>query len=933
MKKHFIYLAALTVALLGCKQEQSELDLNGIQTSATISGYVSYSTGQTEADGSYTNEVQVPAVGKTVYIDIPYSSYTPGATGTKTISTTIDSTGTFTLSVPVPSIGLQGASLRFETFTAEQTLYQRMEDGKPVFEKRMCRFEVEPAPVLPQTLKPEAYIVDDVAYSRVIIDMKDYSETAVFAGTLLLPYEKAYREGAYKKAADCIVEITIVDGEDYETLQADAEQFTYGTATNANGEFSINLPIKNLKKGFRVVSANIVPKAETGFKHYKNPTEVETLKGIYQLREDLALFDVAEVTQGIACNIGTRPLAFIPNYNNGISTPQPNDTWDPDLAGWVVAEEKFADYQNTAVLRGTVALAQETSFGVGTYVTSVQTVSIVGDAFPYDEPFIVPTNADGSFALTIPTKEEGTNPNVNWTVTLDQPAIAYQHYASPTKTITIKEGRYTLYKKQRSAEAAWNELGNFYYTFDPAIPVDTWCDDLAGWVLIEGYDAQQTITAQVNLPYEVSYCVGDYKGLLLRMRLHLVYPDGETATFVAPISNAGLFKVAVPVKDANMTLRADDFTLIDSKTENYKHYYSNREATITGTYNLMQQVEKEDGEWNNKWTLYYAFNPASTLDEPFHSNLAGWQVIPEGWQKTVWNAATIQMPIESSFWKGTYAPLSKSPVEVSYTMDGSSRSMVVLTDANGNVKFDLYRKYGIEEPTINVKVLAKNMTHYYVPGATTTTQIEGTYSQRVKIPTYTDWDKPYTAFMRFAPAASVDRELLSWPTDLVEWIKVENAQMAMVKLYVQKAIETATQNNHEASWDVASNVKAKITIKDAETGLSRTFNRIASNGSFGQFNYPLTHAVAEGDRLYVTIDIDDETKGITAFRHYPDPVQNDNKTLYGNYKYAGNISNTLVEANANRIFDLRQSAKLLFYENGSYSTPAGYAWNVDDEMQ
>ena len=64
MKKHFLLFAAIAVALAGCKK-QSELSLDNIKDVATISGYVSYSTGQYAEENNYSTEVTAPAAGMT----------------------------------------------------------------------------------------------------------------------------------------------------------------------------------------------------------------------------------------------------------------------------------------------------------------------------------------------------------------------------------------------------------------------------------------------------------------------------------------------------------------------------------------------------------------------------------------------------------------------------------------------------------------------------------------------------------------------------------------------------------------------------------------------------------------------------------------------------------------------------------------------------
>lgn len=927
MKKQFVILAALAIAIAGC-QKQSELSLDNISDVATVSGRVTYSIGQ-QADGdNYATEVLVPATGKTVYVDVPYDSYKAGATGKKTFSAVVDSAGNYTLSVPVPAVGVTGAELRFEEFTAEQSLYQRMEEGQPVFETRMCRFSIENTPALSSPLKPERYTIDDVCYEREEIDMKDYKETATLTGALLLPYETGFRTGAYKPAADCQFEITIIDGED--ASEGNTPQFTYGTTTNDKGEFTINLPIKNLKKGFQVVKAQVVPKAEAQFTHYINLAgKTEQLSGAYLIREALSLLSVTEVVAGVACNIGERPLKFVPGYNNGISDPVAPATWDEDLAGWVLAEEQFRGMTATATISGSIALAQETAFGTGNFATSAQTVTITNGLYN----FVVLTKADGTFQLTIPAKEEGINPGGTWAFTLNQPNnIAFTHYASASKQMVVKEGQYTEYKQVRAVDAAWNELGKIYYRFEPANTPETWCADLAGWVIKPGYEETATVKAKLQFPVETGYCVGKYQGANLRAALNVNY-DGETTTFVGPVAADGTFQVNIPVKSANSTMEADDIYLFDNKTDNFKHYLPASTQTLEGTYTLNSRRKTENAPWNNKWTIYYQFVPSSVATD-YTTDLLGWMIVPKGWTTEQWSS-TIMMPTETGFWKGSYEPLIRKKVQVSYTMDGKPYNAVVLTDANGVVSCPIYLKFGIEEPAVSIQIFEDEIKHYYNPKNTeATTTLKGTYTTRLRTPSIAAWNAERTYYMTFTPDASVeDQTLLSWTNHIAEWYILGDAKkdVANIKLYAQKAIESPQSNNHEAEWGNADKVKASIVVYDPTTYTSQTIKRQVTSRNI-VFSFPLNHTIEDGvTELQFTVTLENETGNTTAFNHYADPSSNNVTTLYGNYKNAGNLNREPATA-AGKTFEIKQSAKMLFYENGNYNTPDGYIWDLTKEI-
>lgn len=1089
MKQKFVYLfiAALFIGLVGCEREQSELDFGSLQEKALVTGRVTYSLGQDTLSDDYVAERILPAVGRKIYVEIPMSSYQAGAQGNKIFTGVVDSLGNFSIEVPVKSEGISGATLRYEEFTAERATYLKMENGKPVFEVRMCKFETPAAIASLPTLMPGSNHIGeeaDLRYDYTIIDMKDYSETAVFTGKLLLPYEVSYHTGAYKPAADCTIEITIKDGEDVEEQgYSNASSFTYGCTTDKNGIFTLNLPIKNLRKGFCIADATVVPSADAAFVHYTDVTGKSVkVAGAYKLRTDWVaganIYDVAEVIEGIECSIGECPLKFVPGYNNGIVDEVLPPAWNDDLAGWVFGEQAFADMTATIKLTGSVKLAQEDAYAVGSYTTSAQSVLVSGDVYPYNKAFAVLTQADGTFELEIPIEQEGVKPDASWTVELIQPAaIAFTHYESVAKSIVIKEGSYNLNEKLRASDAEWNQLGDFYFTFTPASAPDTWTDYLAGWVLKEDYNATVTLTAKIYLAKESALAVGEYKGAEGHRAIAYVnYPDADNKAFVVPVKADGTVSVAIPAKEAKSKYESYSIELLDTEVEYFQHYTKKGVEEIAGKYYMYEDVEDKDAEWNNKWTYYYKFNP-NTPPTSWYENLAAWVVVegykysatatgkamfakedsyakgsykaatnevvtvtavelpglefqvpvkndgsfsvklplkdaqdeyklavsadnvtvddfvhyrdhgktktlegtyvaqdpikaadaawndlgtyyfkfdpkdpdPEtytdkllGWQqfdakysnkdKSV--TGTIMLAEETGFWKGAYAPYANEKIEVSYTLPGASKpfEMVLLTDADGAFDCVVYREFGDQEPNITVTPLLLNVddfVHYYHVTSPTPMKIAGEYYHYVSI-NDNAWNNKGTAYYKFNP----DGAPAEWPShNLLGWYKQKDTEgKATFKLYAQKAIETTTSGSHEADWTAAGNgVMATVTLTRTSGGYeSKTFDILVSGQAITLSNVPFAQKVEDGDNFTVSISLKhpstlDGYPEVNDFKHYPDPAENTVKTISG--KYTGVAFNE-AETATSGVVEIKKTAKLLF--NPNYPTPDGwgnYDWS------
>ena len=208
MRKKISLMAALSIVfLMGCKNEQSNLTLDALENSAIITGQVMYSAGIDTIGNDYTADDVRPASGRKVVISVPLSEYKKGSTGTRTFECVIDSAGYFTDTIPCMKDGVNNVSLHLEEFTAQRNMeFLRMENGKPVFDVRMCKYEGEVSNI---SLKPGMnYLEEVINYSYTPIDMSEYDESAMLTGVVRLPVETAYGIGSYVDAINCNLEIT-----------------------------------------------------------------------------------------------------------------------------------------------------------------------------------------------------------------------------------------------------------------------------------------------------------------------------------------------------------------------------------------------------------------------------------------------------------------------------------------------------------------------------------------------------------------------------------------------------------------------------------------------------------------------------------------------------------------------------------------------------
>ena len=402
-KSLFTVFSILAMALVftHCKDEkQSELSLDSFEQFVTISGKVVYSTGVDTTSTDYTLEVMKPATGRKVFVEVPYASYKPGSAGTKIFETETDSVGAFSIEVPTTPLGIN-AGIRMEEFTDFYSEYVKMEDGKPVFKTRLRRYELA-FPPLPGTLKTGAFSFPEaLAYGSVEIDMEGYDEKITLTGNVQLAYESSYRTGAYRPASSGTVELEVT----YDPLSPTPLTVTYGAATDANGNYSITIPLKSFEDGLQIDKVSIRGIGQTGYTHHSKPGETKTLSGAY-VTGPLGGFPInlTNIIKDIPHSLGQQFLRFTPGHNDGL--PQAEfapESWTDDLAGW----EKYPGFDETITVTGTCNMAVETGFATGSYRTGVQTVKLnVNYGTLPAKTLYAATKPDGSFSIDLPAQNQ-----------------------------------------------------------------------------------------------------------------------------------------------------------------------------------------------------------------------------------------------------------------------------------------------------------------------------------------------------------------------------------------------------------------------------------------------------------------------------------------------------------------------------------------------
>jgi len=773
MKQKLFGAAAMVAFILfgaSCSnQEQSEFDLSSVTQEVVISATVTYSTGVDENATSYSIINSKPAAGRKVFIEVPYTEYTnPGAAGAgaalKIFETITDENGAFTITIPTRSEGIN-AVIRMEEFTDFYRTYEKMgADGKPVFKIELKNYSFS-TPIA--GLKPGAFkFPEEIVYNSQKIDVDQFDESVTMTGNVKLAIETAYRKGDFKPANKANVEFTIV----YDAGTAAAQEFKFGTTTDAQGNYSITLPVKSLSSGFNISGLKVLGIGDNKFTHYNSDSTNVTIYGAYELLNfgnvpvggSIAFRDIID---GTTYNLGSQNLLFTPYFNANItdaSQAQP-ENWDPNLIGWAAGMPGFDEsFDKTTTLTGRVFMPALASFGKGIYKPSEQSIIITGNA-PYNVQFTAITDKNGYFSIDIPVKDDN---DPGFAIEPKDPVQPFTFIDSKGQSTVYRKGDYEYKTKVRKDDAEWYEFGNVYfkYNVDGDERTDEWNDHLIGWYVDPEYTDSVKVLGKIKFANEQSYGVGIYEdhNVIVTVR------DVTNNRYFAIQTNNGTYDFYMPVRNKNSELNLVLFGA-NYKTYEFKHYpkYGEGYKLLEGTYTVKSTVyDSKDAKdaWYNLGTKYMTITEAGGMDsncDTYHDNLSGWLVrkdandVRMALSKTA--KGVVKLAEETAYLEGKMSPAKNMLIPVKIDND----QIYVLTDNAGKISLDVYFKNQGDEPGLTVPAAPasdiefEEFKHYVNPEGKTKI-LSGTYSCEQVKSDEADWNDWGTIYYKFTPTDVVD---------------------------------------------------------------------------------------------------------------------------------------------------------------------------------
>jgi hypothetical protein len=886
------------------KEEQSELSLDSFEQFVTISGKVVYSTGVDTTSTDYTIEVMKPAAGRKVFVEVTYASYDPGAAGNKIFETETDEVGEFSIEVPTTPLGIN-ATIRMEEFTDFYSEYVKMENGRPVFKTRLRRYQLQ-FPALPSSLKTGAFSFPEaLTYGSTEIDMEGYDEKITLTGNVQLAYESSYRTGAYKPASSGTVELEIV----YDPAGANPLTVVYGAATDANGNYSVTLPLKSYKDGFQIKEVSIKGIGQAEYTHYYEPNKTKSLSGAYATNK-LAGFPInfTNITKDIPHSLGQQFLKFTPGHNDGL--PQADfapESWTDDLAGW----EKYPGFNETLTVTGTCYMAAETGFAVGSYKTGVQTVKLnvnYGGVLGAKTLFAA-TNPDGSFSIDLPAEK---STDVYAVALLAPEEKEFLHYKSAAESIKLS-GAYNLYANIKKEAPKWYELGDHYYKFTPDAPQPaTWHGDLAGWVKKKDHNLKATVSGKVYLAKESAFATGRYVPAANKV----IQIDVGTDSYQGMVSSDGTLSIDVLIENSSDELAVALGTGTINDVKDFEHYTKGGTTnirTLKGDYTATQ-LKSASAKWNELGDIYYTFTP----DAPpatWQQDLAGWQVrLDHKFSANI--TGTLRLPVEESFRVGAYRGAAYQIVK----LVSNGFTLVGATNAEGNFSIPVPLQYADDEPGAAwhgdmATLKTTSFSHFRKPASGSTEILEGNYTFKLtNLPAGSPWNVLGTRYYDFAP----DGAPTNWSNNLPGWVVVPNySAVIMVKGKVKKAVQKREGVLWIAGWEVDRNRMVTVTVAGTP------FDVVTSSNGDIVFVYPANNAP---DNLTITITPDNDDTDV-PFVHHPDVTKTNYVSIYGKFVSANNIAaKSIARDPSSSLYNVTESAKMLYSPVGSPDGWGSYDW-------
>lgn len=294
------YILATAFFFAGCSKEQSSLSLDDITTKAKIAGRLHYSEGQTYEDGNFKEQVSV-AAGKKVYIDVNNASLSGGykGYGYTTFETISDENGKFEIEVPAVhnrynSYGTE-IIIRPEAFNGKVSTFYDIKDGVPTFKSKEAVFH---ARVSKQAL-PNDVVVANIKYGYTEleddIEFKEYAPLHMKIGMGRFKVEKPYSYYeiipyfTFSKGVNALIEVTYPNENDY----YNPTKRTYGATTDENGEFILNIPVKQKNSKLDLIVTLLPVKEESFTYYYRYNSEInnQILYGSYRQYSNSYYYD------------------------------------------------------------------------------------------------------------------------------------------------------------------------------------------------------------------------------------------------------------------------------------------------------------------------------------------------------------------------------------------------------------------------------------------------------------------------------------------------------------------------------------------------------------------------------------------------------------------------------------------------------------------
>ena len=895
MKQKLFGAAALVAFILfgaSCsQQEQSEFNLDSVQQEVTISATVTYSTGVDVNATSYSIINSKPAVGRKVFVEVPYAQYSnAAAAGSKIFETVTDENGKFSIVIPTKSTGIN-ATIRMEEFTDVYRTYEKMgADGKPVFKSELRNYSFS---VAANGLKPGAFkFPEEIVYNSQKIDVDQFSNNVTMTGKVNLAYETGFRKGAFKAASKATVEFTVI----YDYGTASALELKFGTVTDAQGNYTITLPVKSLADGFHITDLKVLGIGESQFVHYDTDSTTIKVYGAYQLMNfgntaGAGGLNFANIIEGVTYNLGAQNLLFTPYYNAGV-TDAANavpDNWDDNLVGWAAGMPGFDEsYSKTATLTGKVHMPYLIAFGEAAYRTEPQTIVLTAVA-PYNNGLTVITDAQGNFSVDIPVQDDNA---INFAVKLAEEVQPFEFIDSKSKKTVLREGKYNTKTQIKKDGAQWYELGDFFFKYNPAVAErpDEWNANLIGWYRSAEFDKPVQVKGKILFAVETSYGTGEY---VAQTRIVNVHDATNNRDFAIKTKAGGAYDFMIPLQDEN-DQPAIAITSNQYSTNEFVHYPKYGEdgtKLLAGDYTIYKTVydSKDDKEaWNNLGTQYMYIDDTD-LDHAtstYNDNLAGWYLKADGNDVVYTNTAKASGKAfkaeETGFLTGEYKAAKGQLVILTVYGD----DIAVLANNTGSFSFNVPLKNAGDETNITVAAAAIEVDDFkhYKDASGKTQILEGTYDGESVKEDGAAWNELGNVYYKFSPTTPFTQ----W-TKYAQWIagwaykKGYNVKQAVTGT-AMIAVEDGFRAGH---YEAAKKLPVKITTDGGTTYY------VAPTDNEGNWSIDVLLQFAD-DELGVTWDGSNfpiEDLGLT-FTHYRNPGSDATMNLEGDYTVKSTINSS-----------------------------------------